>query len=208
MFEWIIKQKRKIIIILIILLVGVPFIVHCLFKINSGDSFWVSAWTAGEFLAYYGSMLSFVSTIILSILVLWQNEMIRNESNKHTELLEEMEKSKCCPFFSISFISEKVNHSSIEIEIQNISENIAIDIQLIEINGTLKRKNKFVEFLGNLKPQDTLRVNLGNEFLEDKEIIQMLIQCKDIYGSNRSYAVRGGFNSPKRKYLFAVCKQG
>lgn len=144
----------------------------------------------------------------LSVLALWQNEMIRNESNKHTKLLEEMEKSKCCPFFSISFISEKVNHSSIEIEMQNISENIAIDIQLIEINGTVKRKNKYVEFLGNLKPQDTLRVNLGNEFLEDKENIQMLIQCKDIYGSNRSYVVRGEFNSPKRKYLFAVCKQG
>ena len=105
MFEWINKHKIIIIVILLILLIGVPLITHCLFKINSNNSFWVSAWSAGEFLSFYGSVLSFVATVILSILALWQNEIIRAESNKHTELLEEMEKNKCCHFVSISFVS-------------------------------------------------------------------------------------------------------
>lgn len=207
MFEWINKHKIRIIIFILILIISVPFIIHCLFKIKTNHLFWVSTWSAGDFLVYYGSVLSFCATGILSFLALWQNEIIRRESNKHTKLLEEMEKNKCCPYFNISFVKEKVNHSNIEISIQNVSENIAIDMELFEVNGTLKRKGTFYEHLGLLAPQGVLTVYLENDFLETKDVIEMLIQCKDMYGNLRLYNVRGEYNIESRKYFFAVYKQ-
>lgn len=91
--------KRKIVLLFILFLVGIPFGIHCLFKLKSPTSFFIAEWSAGEFLSYYGSFLSFGATVILSALALWQNEIIRSESNKHTILLEQMEINKCCPFF-------------------------------------------------------------------------------------------------------------
>lgn len=48
--------------------------------------------------------------------------------------------------------------------------------------------------LGLLAQQSVLRVNLENDFLETKDVIEMLIKCKDIYGNLRSYNVRGEYN--------------
>lgn len=207
MFEWIRKHKFKIIIIVFILLIGVPFITHCLFKINAKHSFWVSTWSAGDFLSFYGSVLSFAATVILSFLALWQNEIIRDESNKHTKLLEEMEKSKSCPFFYIYHCGHGVFHSHIKIGIQNISDNIAIDLELTEMNKSLKRKDELFKTYNILKPQGTWEVDLENGFLEEKNIIEMSIDCKDIYGNKIMFNITGKCNIEQQIYFFNVCKQ-
>ena len=88
--------------------------------------------------------------------------------------------------------------------IQNISDNIAIDMELIDVSGSLKRKDKFIKRIGILSPQASLVVNLENEFMEEKDMIEMVILCKDIYGNKRFYNVKGEYNFEEQIYFFAV----
>lgn len=206
MFDWIKRNRNKIIIVVTIALMGVPFLIHCLFKIDGGDSFWSAEWTSGDVLSFYGSVLSFCATVILSILALWQNEIIREESNKHTQLLEEMEKSKSCPFFTANCLSEKISHSDISIEIKNITENIAQNIEIEELNSTFNRLEKFHMTYSILAPNASLVVELGNGFLDEIKLLQFSIRCKDIYGNINCFLVQGKYDPRVLNYTFNVIK--
>lgn len=206
MFEMIKKNRNKVIFIVVFLLIGVPFIVHCLFKIKSTNSFWAAEWTAGEFLTYYGAALSFTATVILSFLALWQNELIREESNKHTYVLEEMERRKICPFFTVVCNYEGINHSDMRIAVRNITDNMALDVSIIEVGQTLNGQQEFHKSYPILAPWDVMEVDLENGFLEEKDLVQLNISCKDIYGNENSFLAQGKYDSDNSVYCFVVIK--
>lgn len=58
MLEWIKRHKVFVIICFVIIVIGVPFAIHCLFKIHPTEDydFFVSEWSAGELLQYYGGV--------------------------------------------------------------------------------------------------------------------------------------------------------
>lgn len=199
-------QKIKEIIIgcLLILLIGVPFIVHCLYKIKSSNVFWIAEWSAGEFLAYYGSVLSFIATIMLSTLALWQNEIIRKESNRHTALLEEMEQNKYSPYFVITNIGEKNGHSNIIINISNITDNIALDIRILEKEDSFNRRVCFDEVYEILNAHDNMDIQLGNGVIGREDLLLMEIQCINIYGNKFSFLVRGNYSYDNYAFKFNV----
>lgn len=51
----------------------------------------VAEWDAGDALGYYGAILSFIATVVLGALALYQNRIIKTESDKKTALAEEQE---------------------------------------------------------------------------------------------------------------------
>ena len=65
-------------------------IVHVLFKWYSGIDFFVAEWVAGDLLGYIGTALTFVGTIVLSILALQAS----NKANALSEKVIEMEKDR------------------------------------------------------------------------------------------------------------------
>ena len=75
MLEWIKRHKVFVIICFVIIVIGVPFAIHCLFKIHPTEDydFFVAEWSAGELLQYYGGVLAFSGTVILGALSLHQN---------------------------------------------------------------------------------------------------------------------------------------
>ena len=63
MFEWLKAHKKLIMVISVLIIFGVPLIIHILFKIEAPNSFFVAEWSAGELLSYYGSILAFIGTV-------------------------------------------------------------------------------------------------------------------------------------------------
>ena len=80
--------------------VGIPLLINWAFTVPALCDFFAVNWEAKDALAYYGSALGFIGTVIFSGLALWQNPVIKVESDKHTDLLEQMEKKKNMPSFS------------------------------------------------------------------------------------------------------------
>lgn len=80
------KNSRKIAVytLEIISIFALPLlIVHLLFKWHSGVNFFVAEWSAGDVLAYVGTMLTFIGTIALSYMAL-------KASNKANELSQKV----------------------------------------------------------------------------------------------------------------------
>lgn len=57
------------------------FIIHCLFSVYPTNSWLVAKWSAGEILTY-------VSTVSLGLLAVWQNQKLQEENDKSQERLE------------------------------------------------------------------------------------------------------------------------
>ena len=67
--------------------IGVPFLINLTFSIPALCDFFNVDWEAKDALSYYGSALGFIGTVIFSGLALWQNHIIKTESDKHTKIL-------------------------------------------------------------------------------------------------------------------------
>lgn len=57
------------------------FIIHCLFSIYPTNSWFAAKWSAGEILTY-------VSTVSLGLLAVWQNQKLQEENDKSQERLQ------------------------------------------------------------------------------------------------------------------------
>lgn len=114
---------------ILIVTMGIPFLINYSFKTTALTSIFIAEWDAGDALVYYGAMLSFFSTTLLSILALWQNHIIEEKNHIHTTLLEKMEKEKNAPCLIIDNISWKQDAKTLDFDIKNVSENIAHNIR-------------------------------------------------------------------------------
>ena len=151
MFIRFIKDHKiaAILLVLLVLLmvVGVPLIINWMARIPAVTSFFVTSWSANDALSYYGSVLGFLSTVTLSGLALWQNHVIQEANDKHTELLEKMERIKNAPHLTVKSVLAHGAASNLEIKVENISDNIAENvtipgIRLLDENGKVVWENE------------------------------------------------------------------
>lgn len=78
--RWIINNKVKSsIIILGLLVIFIPIIINAMYMSNKG---YITVWGGDYVLLFYGSVLTFIGTVFLGGLALWQNERL-NEMNKN-----------------------------------------------------------------------------------------------------------------------------
>ena len=63
----------------------------------------VAEWDAGDTLGYYGAILSFIGTVVLGALALYQNRIIKTEADKKAALAEEQEHAENMPRFFLRF---------------------------------------------------------------------------------------------------------
>lgn len=127
MFEWIKKHKIIVIISSIILIFGIPLIIHVLFKIHAGIPFLEAEWSAGEILGYYGSILSFIGTVVLGVLALYQNRLIKEESDKRALILEQREHERNMPKFTVESKGSNGNCAHLHFVMSNISDNLSTE---------------------------------------------------------------------------------
>lgn len=96
------KYKKSIVLWGLIGFFLPMIIVHILFKWNSGIDFLVAEWSAGDVLGYIGTILSFVGTIILSILALQAANKANDLSKKVIENEQERYRLEMRPFVLVS----------------------------------------------------------------------------------------------------------
>lgn len=204
------KIALWIILGLVMCIIVGPVMINCLFKVESSINFFVAEWSAGEFLGYYGSILSFCSTCILSTLALWQNHTIKTESDKHTELLEKMEIQKSQPFFCADYVKSDTDYSNMIIRIKNISANIAFDMNIMEMivkkNSTEKRYVLNKKF-DCVPPNEKIEVDLPTPYLERMNGVMIAFNCKDIYGRINEYIIQAFINSLDTSIEFIIRKE-
>lgn len=200
MFSWMKKHKKLIVFFIFMMIFGIPFIIHVLFKLHPKNNFFVAEWTAGELLNYYGSILAFLGTAILGALSLYQNQIIKRESDKRTELLEQRERESNMPRFRVNYLISQSNNSKLKFNIENISPNIANNIMLGPIQIVNKSKEEIWCHPGIIHI-DTILSNQKQEFLllnpplsENHCCLQMQMQCQDKFAEIHSYKIWAFFH--------------
>lgn len=199
MFNWI--KKHKVFLVLISLavlfaLVGIPLIINLLFKFNCGISMFQAEWSAGEALGYYGSVLSFVGTVVLGALALYQNHIIKEEANNRSLELENRDRLENMPKFSMAYRLHHGFGERIRFSISNLSRNISYEIKVYNIrilsdshilwktDATYKKSslNSDEEFVIDL---DSPEINSTNHF-----VLLANMSCKDKYNERHEYKLK------------------
>jgi hypothetical protein len=104
-------------------------LIHILYKIKAPCEFFVAKWSAGELLQFYGTFLSFLGTVSLGALALWQNNQLSIKNQKFNELIYKQQKEMNMPRFDItSSMGSNGNFSNWYITLKNVSENIANNV--------------------------------------------------------------------------------
>lgn len=79
--KWI--KTHKLICVWSVASVVYAFLIHCLFSVYPSNSWFVAKWSAGEILTY-------VSTVSLGLLAVWQNQKLQEENDKSQERFEKL----------------------------------------------------------------------------------------------------------------------
>lgn len=201
MFNWMKKHKKLIAFITFMIIFGIPFIIHILFKLHSNIDFFVAEWTAGELLSYYGSILAFLGTVILGALSLYQNQIIKQESDKRTALLEQREHESNMPRFSVvANGSHGGNAQNLCIKISNVSENNAQELKFfnIKILNPEKEPQWVAEktySIDYLFANSTKGIDIFNPIISNGFELYMEMTCLDKYNEQHNYIIKGLMNT-------------
>ncbi len=199
MWAWIKKHKvafAVICLLVVFALIGVPLLINVLFKIDSGICALQAEWSAGDALGYYGAVLSFLGTVVLSALALYQNHIIKVEADKKATMLEERERIKNMPKFCTRSLSFSGEYAKISFDIENISENIAHEIKVYDF--FIQGEEKFFQGVEwsvsthKLDPKERFTVDTKTPPLGNVKSFQMTarMSCKDKYGDSHEYLLK------------------
>ncbi|MBE6988952.1 MAG: hypothetical protein E7432_09315 [Ruminococcaceae bacterium] len=178
---------------------GVPLIINWAFTVPALCDFFAVDWEAKDALAYYGSALGFIGTALFSGLALWQNHIIKTESDKRQELLDEMEVIKNAPHIVVQPTVVNGKASNLKMVIKNTSENIAEKIYasgfaiIDETGAALWRDDEVMtcEYLVNDRKMEVCWENPCVE--SNKHQFVFDLKFSDMFGNEYSYKAVGNF---------------
>lgn len=200
MFKYIPKNKRLLIVIYLgiaFLLIGIPFIINLLFKFNFNINYLETEWSAGDALSYYGSILSFVGTVVLGSLALYQTHIIKTEADKKATNIEELERIENMPNFHMRFQGASGGFcNNLNFSVTNISNNIAYDIEVYDIK--LKDGSHTIWEDSDtynapvINPQNHILIQTSSKSSTPKDelILFANMHCKDKYHKNHEYLLK------------------
>lgn len=208
MYNWI-KEHKNISLLMILLLISLfTLLINLLYKVNSVD--WIeSEWDAGDFLSFFGSILTFVSTIILGYATLTINEKATSLSEKLFDMQKDNSKAiatidtkRTMLFFmenkgpilsnriqqpGIHFSVDYGNQDEIDIMIMefyliNITDNVITNVRLDEFNIKNIITNTIIK---PIRCGDESGVVLNKS--EDIKVIIILSGLRKYLGSEKAY---------------------
>lgn len=94
LIEWIKKHPIVVGICLVLAFLLPLLVVHILYEVKLGIKWIESNWEAGDLLGYIIGFESALSTVILSVLALWQNIKFKKDSDAKDELFLHIESEK------------------------------------------------------------------------------------------------------------------
>jgi len=186
-----------ILISLVLFILFIPLLLNICFKLTAPHWLFVAEWSADTAINYYGTILTFLGTFSLSSIALWQNQVLKRENDKHTAILEQMERLKSQPIFAISDAVDYGNAKNLVINLTNKSNNVAQEITISEIaivgqNKKSKWTSDAILHIESLALNEHYKIKLANPEIEDvSDKITFRITYFDIYGDSHQYIVLG-----------------
>jgi len=191
------KHIHFLIAILALSLLVIPFTINSIFKFHSWN--WLSAeWSAGDFLSFYGTVLSFLGTMALSALALYQNHLYQTEARR-------LEKRQVAPVFSMESTGWSGNYAELGIKLINTSDNAAKEIEFLNCSFSSTnsaQKVDVVQRVATLIGGATATMNLGNRGISNLEKINAQMRCADRYGEWHIYSIVG--HPDERTIYFSI----
>ena len=126
-----------IFISIVLVTFGVPIIIDYVYKLGDSLSKPNTHFSASDLLSYYGSVFSFIGTVLLGGLALWQNSQYKKQADEFSELQlkpyinilnSNANGSITTPAFKISQTSNN-SLSSITLRLQNVGVSNILDIK-------------------------------------------------------------------------------
>ena len=173
-----------------------PFILNILFKIDAITDIFVAEWCPGDALGYYGAILSFVGTVVLGALALYQNHIIKTEADKKAAFAEEQERAENMPRFYMRFQGASGFCGSMKFAIMNVSNNIAYSINVYDIK--IKDGTKTIwEFNDTysapvINPQKELSIQTKSPATNEtgEFTLYATMSCMDKYDGKHEYILK------------------
>lgn len=216
MKDFIQKYKRILIIttiVLFITIIVIPAFINLLFKLPAPIEFFEAEWQAADALNYYGAILSFLGTSLLSLLALWQNYKLNEANEKHTAQLEQMERDLNAPHIVIEDCVVIGTAYRLKFKIKNVSDNIAqdfciSDFTLIHSDGTSFWNSSEKYYEHYLGPSMIKKIELITPGITELDtILTFKISFIDIFGTKCERKAIGYFSDGIQNLRFIVQKQ-
>lgn len=129
------------------------FIIHCLFSIYPTNSWVVAKWSAGEILTY-------VSTVSLGLLAVWQNQKLQEENDKSQERLEIIIRDSN----NISVVNKMVHYEMDNLQrLRTAFDNFSVSCNPQHIAS--KYGENITDKIGIMTAMSVLENELDNSFL-------------------------------------------
>lgn len=208
------KKNIKLVIFIALLSVVsfliIPLFINISFKINAPTNILVAEWGAADALNYYGSILTYLGTSILSVIALYQNHMLKKSNDQHIANVERLEKIKNSPVLVATNISSLANKSKIEFRVSNISEHLAQDVEVYNFtiisNDNKKLWSSSEKFSKPyLYSRENLIVKLSNDIIkEDNVKLSFSVRFSDKYGNKHTNSMTGFLDKTISNSVFSV----
>lgn len=146
------KDNKKSIVICIltvlvvcVILVLLPLIINHIYYLEAPSKFFITDLNVADFVVYYASALSFLGSLILGMLTLYQNKRAQEKTDEINKLQLEMQKRSMelaerqykqetealIPKFNISILSYSGHYLNPRIIIKNVSSILISDLTFI-----------------------------------------------------------------------------
>ena len=174
---------------------GVPLIINWAFSVPAWCEWFAVDWDVQDALSYYGDALGFIGTVIFSGLALWQNHVIKTESDKHSDFLDQMEKKKNVPILYFGAGSFGGKCGQLGLYVENISDNIAMEVLISKIvilneDGSVYWSNDKEQRIAHLKGRHDL--SLKNPSLTSiNQVFSFHLSYQDKFGELHQCNVEG-----------------
>ncbi len=203
LWDWL---TNHIVITLIICSVVFALIVHCLYSMPAPSEWWKHKWGAGDILTY-------VSTVTLGLLAVWQNQRFKEENDKAQERLEKISLKAN----ELNLISKIVENESQYIAMLDDTFNELFDLCGVDNlsilmsgpfdgNKLMDNMKKIVRFSSKFK-----QAMMSGYRLQGYDVIPLYSKCAKVFGTASSILVEYGEtrskNRDKLNEMVALCSE-
>lgn len=107
MNDFIRKHKKIVALIVVVIMIAllIPFLINESYKVENG---YLTMWGAPDVLSFYGSFLSFVGTIVLGVVAIYQN----NKAHRLNEQLQKLTQAQFVSMVSVEDVMIAKRNSS------------------------------------------------------------------------------------------------
>ena len=157
--------------------------------------------SVGDALGFYGSLITFLGTISLSALVMWQSHQNRLKDEAYRALNDKIEHDKHMPQIYCRIGSQQGSGMNIGFHIENVSDNYAYNVIISDFtvtcnNQAIMSSTNGNRNLGNLPPHSKKEVAFSNPSFMDSKLttpveLSFYVDYADKFGAQHKCLISG-----------------